>query len=111
MKYKNRKIHNSHGVFDSLKEFNRFLELIALQKAGVICELKREVTFELVPPVKFSNEVKRKPAIRYIADFTYVRNDTFVIEDVKSEITRKLPVYRIKKHLMLAFLNFEITEI
>ncbi len=47
----------------------------------------------------------------YLADFTYNRNGKEIVEDVKSEMTRKLPVYKLKKKLMKAILNIEIQEI
>ena len=46
-----------------------------------------------------------------IADFVYVQNGQVVIEDVKSEATKKLPVYRLKIHLMKHIHGLDVNEI
>ena len=49
--------------------------------------------------------------MEYIADFTYTDGEgRFIVEDVKSEATRKNPVYAIKKKLM-AHEGYKITEV
>lgn len=110
-KFNNRKVENEDGKFDSLKEYRRFKDLQLMERIGEICNLKVQQTFELAPSVKFSNEPKRKPALRYIADFTYTVNGELIVEDVKSKITREDKVYRIKKHLMLTVHGIEIREV
>jgi len=47
---------------------------------------------------------------RYVADFGYIENGAVVIEDVKSKITKGLPVYRLKKKLMKALYGIDIRE-
>ena len=49
MKYHNTKITNENGTFDSKREYNRFLELQWLEKAGKIAGLQRQVPFVLIP--------------------------------------------------------------
>jgi len=44
--------------------------------------------------------------VRYVADFVYVENNKFIIEDVKGMIT---PVYRLKKAIMES-MGYEIRE-
>lgn len=110
-KYKNRKIENSDGKFDSAKEYVRFKELQLLQRAGLISDLTCQATYVLAESVKFSNETRAKPALRYVADFQYIENGKIVVEDVKSKITKENPVYRIKKHLMLSVHGIEIKEV
>jgi hypothetical protein len=47
----------------------------------------------------------------YIADFTYKdKNGIFIVEDVKSEHTRKLKPYKLKKKLMKIIYNIDIKE-
>jgi hypothetical protein len=55
--------------------------------------------------------VREQLVCTYIADFVY-RNSQHqeVVEDVKSEITRKNPVYRIKKKLVKAIFGVDISE-
>lgn len=110
-KYKNRKIENEDGKFDSAKEYRRFKELQILQRAGVISGLTCQAAYVLAEPVKFSGESRAKPALRYVADFQYVENGKLVVEDVKSKITKENPVFRIKKHLMMSVHGIEIKEV
>lgn len=110
-KYKNRKIENEDGRFDSAKEYRRFKELQILQRAGVISGLTCQATYVLAESVKFSGEARAKPALRYVADFQYIENGKLMVEDVKSKITKENPVYRIKKHLMMSVHGIEIVEV
>ena len=86
--------------FDSTKEANRYCELKLLQKAGVIKQLEIQTVFVLQEPF-FDFSGKKQRDIRYIADFTYFQGDKYIVEDVKSPITRKNPVYAIKKKMLL----------
>ena len=110
-KYKNQKIEYDGLKFDSKKESERYETLRDMQKKGEISELKCQVKFILADGVKFVHERKRKTALRYSADFTYTQNGALVVEDVKSDYTRSLPAYRIKKHLMMSVHGIEITEV
>ncbi len=48
----------------------------------------------------------------YKADFvTYKHGKVLEVIDVKSEMTKKLPVYRLKKKLLKAIYNIDIVEI
>lgn len=93
--------------FDSKGEANRYGELVILERMGHIQNLKRQVSFELAPSVKFSGESKAKPALRYMADFLYFKDGKKVVEDFKSEAT-KTEVFRMKQHLMLSVHGIEI---
>lgn len=88
--------------FDSKKESKRWLELNLLQKAKVINSLERQKKFKL--------DVNGQLICTYIADFTYGENGQFIVEDVKSPASKKLPVYRLKKKLMFACYGIEILE-
>lgn len=110
-KYQNKKIEYDGKKFDSKKEARRYQELKLMERAGVISDVQCQVAFTLVEKVKFSNEERAKPAIRYFADFVYMKDGVKIVEDVKSDATRKLDVYRLKKHMMLAFHGIEIREI
>lgn len=96
VKYSNRKVVLNGTTFDSRKEARRFRELQLLEHRGLIQDLQTQYGFVLAESVKFSNEPRRKPAVKYVADFVYKQNGVTVVEDVKSEMTRKLPVYRLK---------------
>lgn len=110
-KYHNNKVEYDGHVFDSKKERNRYITLRLMQRAKLISNLQLQVTFELEPAVILKG--RRKPAIRYFADFTYivVKTGELVVEDVKSEKTKTLPEYRTKMHLLKSRYNIEIVEI
>jgi hypothetical protein len=94
-KYRNLRVTVDGETYDSKKEAARGKELAILARAGKIKNLRRQVPFKLTS--------HGKEICRYFADFTYQEPDgTPHIEDVKSFMTRKLPVYRIKKKLMAA---------
>jgi hypothetical protein len=91
-KYKNRRVSTPEGVFDSQKEYRRWCELKLLEKAGQIQELRRQVSFELIP------KIGRMRAIRYVADFVYTKNGGQVVEDSKGGVKTRL--YMLKWRLM-----------
>ncbi len=89
-----------HGLkFDSKKEADRFDNLMLMFKAKVISRPVLQYEFELVGCV-------------YRCDFFYFDYSTkqFVVEDVKSDVTRKLSTYRIKKKQMKELYGIEIKE-
>lgn len=92
--------------FASRKEARRYTDLLVLQKHGEISDLRLQVVFELVPGVVIKG--RRRPPIKYIADFVYTFRGKQVVEDVKGVLT---PVYRLKRHLMAAVHGVEINEV
>ncbi|OTG82370.1 DUF1064 domain-containing protein [Acinetobacter sp. ANC 4648] len=110
-KYNAVKIEKDGMKFDSQKEYKRYIELTAMQQRGEIQDLKCQVKFELAPKVKIAGEKRAKPALRYFADFTYLKDDKLIVEDVKSAVTRKLASFRNKKHLMKTVHDIDIKEV
>jgi Protein of unknown function (DUF1064) len=106
-KYKNEKIEWDGQIFDSKKEYRRYRELILLLKQGLISVPKRQVKYVLIE----ANEKERK--CEYWADFVYISaiDGKEVVEDVKSSMTRRLPVYIMKRKLMKSKFNIEIKEV
>jgi hypothetical protein len=104
-KYNNEKVEYDGHVFDSKKEYRRYRELLLLQKAFLIVGLRCQQEFRF--------DVEGQKVASYFADFTYrdVKTGQIVVEDVKSDATRKLPVYRLKKKLMKAIHKIEIKEV
>lgn len=96
-KFKAKKIKVDGMVFDSKREYKRFLYLLELEKEEKITHLDRQVKFELLP------KQKGERAITYLADFVYVDNDVLVIEDVKSKITKKQTDYILKRKMIKYF--------
>lgn len=106
-KYRNEKTTRDGIVFDSKKEARRYSQLKALESAGKIYELERQVHFELIPNQRTSKELLRK--CEYVADFTYKDEEgNYIVEDTKGFRT---DVYKIKKKLMYYFHNIEIKEV
>jgi enolase len=89
-------------VFDSKREASRYQELLLLQRAGQIQDLKIQVPFAIV--------INGKKICKYIADFQYVDMATgkTVTEDSKGMATQ---VYKLKKRLVEALYNVKIVEV
>ncbi len=92
-------------TFDSRLEATRWIALKDQEARGLISDLRRQVKFEIAPPVVING--RKRPARHYVADFVYVRAGEEVIEDSKGHIT---PEYRLKRHLMAAK-GLTITEV
>lgn len=123
-KYYNVKTKTSDGlVFDSYREAARWEQLILLQKAGNIIELKRQVKYELIPNQyetveKYSKTGKRlkdvekliERKVDYIADFVYhdAKTGELIVEDTKGVRTKD---YIIKRKLMLLIHGIKVREI
>lgn len=108
-KYRNVKCVFSGIKFDSKKEAARYAELAMLERAGRISGLERQVRFEVCPKVP---GLKGSRARYYVADFVYAEDGKKVIEDVKSLITKKNPVYTLKKQLVqVKFPEYEFREV
>lgn len=112
-KYGNKETLSDDGIkFGSKKEKDRYDDLLIMQRVGEIKDLELQPRFSLIDSVKFAGTDRAKPAIRYFADFAYTDTKTGqrIIEDVKSKITRESPIYRMKKHMMLAIHGIEVLE-
>lgn len=114
-KYGSRKVHFAGMTFDSTLEYERWLYLSDLERQHKIRNLERQTPFVLIEDVTGTREKQLKTktrtetyviekGCRYLADFTYekpVGDDwVCVIEDTKSEATRKKESYVIKRKLM-----------
>lgn len=91
--------------YRSKRERDRHLRLLMEQRAGLIANLRREVSFELAPKAIVAG--KTKPALRYVADFVYERDGATVVEDTKGFRTQ---TYLIKRHLMKTVHGIDIFE-
>lgn len=102
-KYGARKVTAPDGqVFDSVKEYHRWCDLRLLERAGRISDLKRQVSYELIP------KQDGERACTYAADFVYKDADgKTVVEDTKGYRTE---VFRLKKKLMLWVHGIKIKE-
>lgn len=110
-KYHAARIERGGQKYDSMAEYRRYLQLVNLQRAGYISDLKRQVSFKLADGVKYSGAKRATPALRYVADFTYfdvADRGLFKVEDVKGV---KTPAYKIKRHLMMTVHHIEVREV
>ena len=80
-----------------------------LERAHVISNLERQVTFVLIPK-QVREGVCIERACTYKADFVYTANGEKVVEDVKSPATMTKE-YRIKRKLMLWVHNIQVKEV
>lgn len=124
-KYGNKKVIIDGEVFDSKREARRYQELKILERCGAIYNLKRQVTYELIPVqrekstrVYTKGRKKGQPvegkviekAVTYVADFVYKDNTTgkVVVEDAKGFHTKD---YILKRKMMLYFHGIKIQEV
>ena len=107
--------------FDSRKEARRYQELLLLQRAGVIQDLKMQVKYILIPAqyetferygkngqrLKDGQRVLEKEC-SYLADFVYTENGKEIVEDTKGVKTKD---YIIKRKLMLWIHGIRVKEV
>lgn len=109
-KYRNRKVTANGITYDSKKEARRHEELMLLENTGQITNLERQVKYVLIPSQRIDGKVVERE-VGYVADFRYTKDGKVVVEDVKSEITRKEPKYIIKRKLMLYIHGIRVKEV
>ena len=122
-KYGNQQTVAFGEVFDSKREARRYAELLILERAGRISDIRRQVPFELIPPQRAeSTRVYKKgprkgelkpgylleQGVTYVADFVYLANGETIVEDVKGKRTKD---YIIKRKLMLYIHGIRIKEV
>jgi hypothetical protein len=100
-KYCNKRTMVDGIAFHSVAEARRWSELLLLEKAGEVRNVRRQVAFVLYA-------ITGQGICKYVADFLYHdRDGNEIIEDVKGVRTSE---YRIKKKWMAAQ-GYHITEI
>ena len=123
-KYHAEKVTVNGITFDSKKEARRFLELTALEQAGKIHGLRRQVKYLLIPEQRESCTERYKSGPKkgqfkpgrvlerecaYYADCDYYTEDgTHVVEDVKGMRTKE---YRLKRKMLLYKYQIRISEV
>ena len=100
-KYRNKRIMQGGIKFDSVREANRYANLLLLQGAGQISNLERQVKI----PLHGRDAPILTPTGRqmhYVADFRYVDNrqgGAVVIEDAKGF---EVDVFKLKRAILAA---------
>ena len=102
-KYHSKPVVVDNIRFDSLSEAHRYAELKLAERSGEIVSLRVHPKFPIV--------VNGMKVCAYVGDFAYIRDGVEVLEDVKSSVTLRLPVYRLKKKLMKACHGIDIVEV
>ena len=106
-KYGNKKVVVNGIQFDSKREARRYLELKAMETAGQIQNLRRQVKYLLIPSQRIDGKVVERE-VAYVADFVYEQNGERVVEDAKGHRTKD---YIIKRKLMLHIWCIQIREV
>nr|DAN25905.1 MAG TPA: Endonuclease [Caudoviricetes sp.] len=111
-KYFARKVETPYGKFDSQKEYERFLYLKSEENKGIIHDLQRQISFEIIPkltkviPKQLKTKIKyiervEEQAAKYTPDFCYHNHSgNFIIEEVKSEGTALARDYPLRRKLL-----------
>lgn len=121
-KYKNKKCVYNGIKFDSQKERDRYIYLKEAEDKGLINDLRLQVKYELIPAVredyvehlKTKDKIKQRTlqlAITYTCDFQYIKDDEFVVEDVKSNPKMLTKEYQLKKKMLFALKRIKIREV
>ena len=97
--------------FDSNAEHDRYLELRVMEKAGMISDLECHPSYEILPKQETPPGKPNFRAIIYTPDFRYKRDGKTVVEEVKSEYTRKEKDYIMRRKLILYTLGIYVEEI
>ena len=118
-KYRNSKVTVGDDTYDSMKEYRRYLDLLALLNEGKISDLQRQVKYILIPAQREPDTIGKRGGIHkgkllekevaYYADFVYKDSDgETIVEDTKGMQTKD---YIIKRKMMLYFHNIKIHEV
>ena len=101
-KYHSRKVFYDGHSFDSLLERDRYIDLRALEKLGVIQNLQLQVRYEIIP------KQDGERAAHYVADFQYEMDGQVIVEDAKGFCT---PDFVLKRKLMLWVHGIKLVEV
>lgn len=122
-KYGNKKITIPNGeVFDSKREYQRWLVLKDAENKGIISDLERQPTFELIPKIteKYIKHLKTKDKecertvqlpCTYTADFRYNKDGVVVVEDVKISPRMLPPEYILREKMFRHKYGFPVKRV
>lgn len=122
-KYGNRKVVFNGIKFDSERERDRWIILKAAEENGIITDLQRQVTFELIPKVtepvirhfkRIPDRIEQKfvqDSITYRCDFQYRKGGVLVVEDCKISPDMIPQEYRLREKLFRWKFGFSIRRI
>ena len=106
-KYGSKKTIVDNIKFDSKWEAERYGQLKAMERGGVVTDLELQVPYNII-----INDIK---ICRYVADFRYkkesnhtITNDEYYVEVVEDAKGFETPEFKLKKKLMKAVFNIDI---
>ena len=102
-----RTVNGKIKYFDSKKEAERYDELMLLLRSKKISELDLQPEFILCDTQRHNGITY--PKVKYVSDFMYRQNGKTIVEDVKSEHTKKLDTYRVKIKWFLSIYGDKLT--
>lgn len=99
-------------VFDSKVEMQRFMYLEHQQSRGEISNLHTQWRFQIIRkvvkivPVQLKTKIRYEErvvemAAHYTADFIYIENGRYVMEDVKNAYSQDIRDYPLRRKLMV----------
>jgi len=109
-KYNNRKKDIDGYTFDSKAESRRYSDLLLLEKAKIISDLRVHPVYLLQKSFR-TPEGKSVRAINFELDFDYIENGIKVVEDVKGVETA---AFKLKHKMFLKMypdIRFEIVKV
>lgn len=109
-KYNNKKttrvVSGEIVEFDSKHEAHRFDELYLLLKAKKISDLVLQPYYLLMDTQKHNGTTY--PKVSYSPDFKYMKDGELIVEDAKSEATKKDKAYRVKVKWFISLYGKEL---
>lgn len=85
-------------VHDSKAEAKRCNELHCALLVGEISDLEIQKPFLLIPARKY-RDTDNERKVDYVCDFAYTQDGRHIVEDIKSDWTKKDPVYILKRKM------------
>ena len=121
-KYFSRKVERDGMIFDSAKEWRRWIVLKAMEANGEISHLERQREFEIIPEQREPDTIGPKGGVHrgrllerrayYVADFVYRKDGELVVEDVKGyRDGQAYTLYILKRKLMLFRHGIQVKEV
>lgn len=93
-----RAFHQFRGPNRAKKTVIEGIEFPSMVEAARYCLLKKMERMGQISKLKLQAEFTFACGVKYIADFAYMQNDGWVVEDAKGSVLTE--VFRIKKKLM-----------
>lgn len=97
--------------FDSIGEHDRYIELLLMQKAGIISDLECHPSYEVLPKQETPAGKQNFRNVIYTPDFRYKRDGKEIVEEVKSVFSRKEKDYVLRRKMLYYTKGIYVEEI